>query len=279
MENQKSLPERLKEVAPIFYDLITILYGGEKMVFTITDTEYFIYSAYGSGLDLGVREGTYVKEGTGAHACMKQRKTLRKEVDSSVLGVPYVVYSHALFDGDQVVGSTNIAINRNKHEALLESSKKLEQFTNDLFDTMSGISNKSDDLHKLGQSMIEEVDVSMERLKNTTKFITGIKSIADQINMLGLNSSIEAARVGQAGRGFAVVAQEIRQLADSTMNYVNQIKTFLSDIESSSGVIGGKSNTVSEHTKDLKQISEETLHSLENLTKMVAELNELQANL
>ena len=127
--------------------------------------------------------------------------------------------------------------------------------------------------------MIQEVDTSLERLKNTTGFITGIKSIADQINMLGLNSSIEAARVGQAGRGFAVVAKEIRQLSDATMNYVNQIKPFLMDIESSSSVIGEKSNVVNGHTNELKRISEETLLFLDNLTKMVAELKTLQATL
>ena len=280
MEKQKSrLPEMLKELAPVFYDLVTVLYGGERMVFTVTDTEHFIFSAYGAGLDLGVREGNIVKEGTGAHTCMKMRKTIRKEVDSSVMGVPYVVYSHALFDKGQVVGSINIAINRRKHEALLESSRKLEQFTNSIFDTMRRISQKSDDLHKLGESMIQEVNVSLERLKDATGFITGIKSIADQINMLGLNSSIEAARVGQAGRGFAVVAQEIRQLSDGTMNYVNQIKPFLMAIENSSGVIGDKSSTVNEYTSELRRISEETLQSLDNLTKMVAELYSLQATL
>jgi uncharacterized FlaG/YvyC family protein len=280
MEKQKSqLPQKLKEIAPVLYELITVLYGGEKMVFTVTDTENFIFSAYGAGLDLGVREGNIVKEGTGAHTCMKLRKTLRKEVDKAVMGVPYVVYSHAIFDKGEVVGSINIAINRKKHEAILDSSKKLEQFTNTIFSTMSNISQKSDDLHKLGESMIKEVNVSLERLKDATSFITGIKSIADQINLLGLNSSIEAARAGQAGRGFAVVAQEIRQLSDGAMNYVNQIKPFLMDIESSSGVIGERSSTVNEHTSELKRVSEETLRSLEDLKKMVEELNELQEKL
>lgn len=71
------------------------------------------------------------------------------------------------------------------------------------------------------QEIRDSFGVFAEFIHNYNKSNYEISQIANQTNLLSLNASIEAARVGDVGSGFAIVASNIRELSESTKELIN----------------------------------------------------------
>lgn len=58
-----------------------------------------------------------------------------------------------------------------------------------------------------------------------------IDDIASKTDLLALNASIEAARVGKSGKGFAVVADEISKLSEKTQKSLVDINSTVAKLQ------------------------------------------------
>ena len=84
---------------------------------------------------------------------------------------------------------------------------------------------------------VEKMKGLDQQAQEISKLVGVINDIADQTNLLALNAAIEAARAGENGRGFAVVADEVRKLAEQVAFSVNDITTFVDNIQAESSVV------------------------------------------
>ncbi|WP_290369944.1 globin-coupled sensor protein, partial [Peribacillus simplex] len=69
----------------------------------------------------------------------------------------------------------------------------------------------------------EKIVLLNQSFLSITEFVKLVQGIADQTNLLSLNSAIEAARAGEHGNGFAVVSNEVRKLAEQTKKSIAEI--------------------------------------------------------
>lgn len=104
--------------------------------------------------------------------------------------------------------------------------------------------------------IVKELNTAMEKISNSSsaisEIIDTIENIAFQTNILALNASVEASRVGAAGKGFAVVANEVRNLASKSDEAAKATKEL---IESSISAVTEGEKVVNRVTESLNQTS------------------------
>lgn len=163
------------------------------------------------------------------------------QTDSHIFAVPVIVKDQvlgAVICEDVNAGDNNIdavitvveifvssiveaGYNRVSVEAL--ASQLAENFIQ-VSKTLEELALSAQNITEQQQSLGEDIS-KVESVTSEISDITGsINKLADRTMMLGLNASIEAARLGNDGRGFAVVATQIRELSASSRKTSEDIK-------------------------------------------------------
>lgn len=164
---------------------------------------------------------------------------------------------------------------KTREEKNVELSKKMEGFTeaiSEIVKSVDSIAATAQDLAESQQNTMEESEKLKTGTKETQKIIEFIKNLSGQINLLGLNASIEAARSGKEGLGFNVVATEIRKLALSSSDAVKQIEDSIKDMNNSIQKItqiienvNGITQTQASTTEEVNAYAEELSSNAEEL--------------
>ncbi|XDD41764.1 methyl-accepting chemotaxis protein [Leptospira sp. WS60.C2] len=133
-------------------------------------------------------------------------------------------------------------LNRNLFNLNEGFVKSLEVMRSKIQESAESVKKTESEFSSLYQSM----EVASEDSEKMEEILDLISDIAEKVNLLSLNASIEAARAGDAGRGFAVVASEISKLADSTAEATKNISTISAKIKSAIQVSFKQSNEINQ---------------------------------
>ena len=157
-----------------------------------------------------------------------------------------------------------------------------ESLVNSMSESFGQISQTIDNLAESAQTITENQDSLSSEIsgiettaRDIANIVTSIGKVADRTKMIGLNASIEAARLGNDGRSFSVVAKEIRNLAENTKQTAGQITSLNEQISDKVRATTTKSKDTLGATQDQSAAMEELSATVTNMLAQTEKLKHL----
>jgi methyl-accepting chemotaxis protein len=121
-------------------------------------------------------------------------------------------------------------------ESTLQSTQKVEKTVRK---TIAGM----EEIHEQVGKNTERVVLLGEKIAQINNVVKIINTIADQTKLIAFNASIEAAGAGEAGGRFSIVATEVRRLANTVVESVEEIGNSVSSIQTATSELTLSSET------------------------------------
>ena len=126
------------------------------------------------------------------------------------------------------VSAKQVAENSLRVETMAkQSSSATSEGTQAVNAANEGMSHLKEQVQSIAQSMLD----LGENSQKIGGIVDIIDEISDQTNLLALNAAIEAAGAGEAGKRFSIVANEVKRLAERTVDATGQIKGLIDEIQ------------------------------------------------
>lgn len=247
--------------------------------FTISNTEYFLHAEYSDSFkretkDLSrmPKKGDKIPPNSAADVCLKKQDVVYVNVPEEVFGIPVKTIAVPVWVDGKIEGTMVLAMNTKRQ-------KEMSSMANILFETLSQISvdatnmaARFEEINATNIGIEKFTDETNDRAKKTDEILGFVNNITRKTNLLGINASIESARVGEVGKGFGVVAQEISKLSQSTKQSVDEINQVIGEIQNNIHEIGTKFN-------DSNKLMEAQINELVDIAEHIQKLNEVATQL
>lgn len=167
----------------------------------------------------------------------------------------------------QMTGTIQNAIEQTGHisEQMVQIAEDSNESIRKNMAAMESLKQQSAMIKDTNHSVTDAMAKLQEKTKEVETIAGSIMAISGQTNLLALNASIESARAGEAGRGFAVVAQQIRQLAEQTKSFTEEITKITNELNVNANMVV---NTINGSIEATEQQGEKILAASETFEQL-----------
>ena len=267
----------LVKVAPLINQFIQTDMG----VAVCDELKWLVYEPAHS-LDLGIKAGDPIAVNGAGYLAMQQKERIIVEMDESFYGFPYIAVGYPLIDEAGVVRGAVVTTEKLGHRTMLvDMAREIQGFLQNIQGSLQEIAAEAEELSATSEELKSVTEEATIKVESTTGIIDTVKQIAKRTNLIGLNASIEAARVGEYGRGFNVVANEVRNLSQMTNSsnaeigrILGLIKEAIVSADNATQMVSEVSQSQAEKLSGINSILEEFGRMADKLVQMADELIE-----
>lgn len=181
---------------------------------------------------------------------------------------------------------TIVEIREEVNNKIVQNAKELASPTEEINNSalfirqnMQNLTSEAENLATFGENLTETSQTAKGEAEKTQEILGLIEGISKTTRIIGLNASIEAARVGKAGQGFSVVAEEIRQLAESTTASTRKVADITENVKGYMQTIHQGIDEAKAIAHSQAQATEAVLGALNTLADVSNRLQQLTHNL
>lgn len=217
-------------------------------------------------------------QGVVAAANEMQRASEQTTISTHKISTDIEHISHAAgLSTDQLVANAESLNEVSKGvQMITERVNLVESFTNEtVAEAQSGTQivhhnlSQMENIQASVQQSSEVIHSLATRSIEVEQVIDVINKIAQQTNLLALNAAIEAAHAGQHGKGFAVVANEVKKLAEQSMESTKLIATIISNIQEDTAKSVALMDEVSLSAKAGVDATAQTAHKFDEIAHKI----------
>lgn len=266
METGSRILDALTTTLPMMKEIFNL-----DVQICLCDREKTVGVWYGNTFKMDIKVGERFDRTKPGHdkmlEAMETGKGNHGPLPAFVYGVPVNGIISPVWEDGKVVGVISCAVS-------IEQQAEIEKAAVNLNENLTHTHTSSGEIAEVAVEIADRMDAIREHsiiihelVQSTADIVKEIQNNSTRSNILALNASIEAARVGEKGRGFTVVASEMGKLAKMSGNSTNAIKNKMQNIFEQLDQIGTEIMAVA-------NVSMTQAANVEEITSMLQEIGE-----